>query len=84
MSGKIAPNGYVHIQVVCFQGSNVVYNASSRDLDFAFLLVDQTGDNMDWDGNAADCEGWLVYRDGKKRNPTILYLDSTGFAVAGG
>ena len=83
VSGKMAPSGYVHVMVVCEQAGNVVYQWSSRDLDFAFPLVDQTGDGLEWNGDAADCSGWLVYRDGKKRNPTILYLDHTDFAVSG-
>jgi hypothetical protein len=82
VTGTMAPKGYLYITVVCTQGSTVVYQWSSLDLDFAFPLVDQAGQGLEWDGSAADCGGYLIYRvDG--RNPLIQTLDATAFFVQG-
>lgn len=83
VSGNMAPKGYVYVRVVCSQDDWVVYQWSSRDVDFEFPLVDQAGDNLDWDGDAADCVGQLIYRVDGKRKTVIQLLDNTEFGVAG-
>ena len=84
VGGRMSPKGYVYVRVVCMQGAEVVYQWSSRDLDFAFPLVDQAGQGLDWpEGTAAECTGDLIYRIDGKRNTVIEKLDSTGFDVAG-
>jgi hypothetical protein len=80
VSGRQSPKGYLYNNVVCLQGDTVVYQASNLDLSAGFVLADQDGQNLVWDGRAAICYGTLVYRiDG--RNPTIEYLDSVVFVV---
>lgn len=83
VTGKLNPNAFVHLYVSCSQGGKIVYQSSSRDLNYSFLLQDQTGDNLDWNGEAASCGGWLVYRLYQGKNHTIEYLDSVKFEVAG-
>jgi len=73
--------GFYHTSVVCQQGGAVVYQWSSRDLDFVYPLIDQAG--LEWDGAAADCSGSLVYRESHGKKHTILYLASVPFHVDG-
>ena len=80
VSGRMAPKGYLVISLVCVQDRNIVYQVSAWDLSAGFTLVDQDGQNLEWDGGPARCRGSLVYRiDG--RNPTIEYLAEVLFQV---
>lgn len=80
VSGRVAAKAYLYNNVVCVQDGTVVYQASNMDLSAGFVLVDQDGQNLVWDGGAAICYGTLVYRiDG--RNPTVEFLDQTVFEV---
>jgi hypothetical protein len=81
-SGRVDSKAYLYISVVCFAGDTFVYQATSRDLSYAFPLSDQTGQGLEWNGQAADCEAWLVYRTDKKNGTSdIQELDETTFAV---
>lgn len=85
-TGKMPPKASVYITVVCTpenDSSKVVYQWSSRNLSFEFPLVDQSGDNLDWDGGPANCSGNLMYNTGGNRNYTISIMDSVEFPVAG-
>jgi hypothetical protein len=80
--GRLDAKGYLYISVVCFAGNAFVYQAASRDLGYSFPLVDQSGQGLQWDGQAADCEAWLNYRiDKKAGGSTIEKLDGTTFTV---
>ena len=71
----------VYITVVCKQGSTVVYQASAAP-DASFELTDQAGDNLEWDGQSADCEAWLQHLVKKGKGYTVTNLDIDDFTVA--
>jgi hypothetical protein len=80
VQGRQASGSTVYVTVVCTQGSTVVYQWSA-DPSFSFPLTDQAGQGLEWNGNAADCSGSLVYRQQNGKNVTITYLDTTAFKV---
>lgn len=82
VDGKINSRARVYVSVFCTQGDTVVYQWSA-DPDFAFPLVDQDGQGLEWNGEAASCEAWLVYRVKKGKGYDITYLDMVPFEVAG-
>jgi hypothetical protein len=82
-AGKMNPKGYLYVRVICSQDNKVVYQSSSRNLKFPFLLTDQTGDGLDWNGGPADCQADLIYSTNGNRNTVIQLLDSVKFPVSG-
>lgn len=70
----------VYITVVCMQGLEVVYQTSGST-DESFLLMDQGGDNLSWDGQAADCGAWLQHSVKKGKGSEITNLDTDFFSV---
>lgn len=83
VEGKTAKKARVYVSVFCTQGDTVVYQWSA-DADFGFPLADQQGQGLEWDGQAASCEAWLVYRVMKGKTAEITYLDQVSFDVSGG
>jgi hypothetical protein len=83
VSGSLASKSMVYVNVVCLQGSAVVYQASGPQ-GSPFTMADQDGQGLEWDGGAADCVGALVYRVEQGKNVTISYLAHEDFAVAAG
>jgi len=83
VTGRMESKAYTYITTVCQQDGRVVYQWSSRDLSFAFPLVDQDGQGLEWVGGAAKCEAALVYRVDRKNAATIQTLDSVAFEVSG-
>jgi hypothetical protein len=81
VDGRLSSKSFVYIRVICRQGASVVYQYSSRDLDFAFPLEDQAG--LEWDGGNADCTAELMHYEPKGRSAVISTLDVTSFFVAG-
>lgn len=80
VQGRLDPKGELLVRVLCWQGGSVVYQWSA-DPAFAFPLVDQAGQGLEWDGGAASCTGELIYRIAGRR--TVLQtLDQVGFEVA--
>lgn len=69
--------GFTYTNVVCSQGTTVVFQSSVAP----FTLTDQAGQGLEWDGQAAECIGSLVYRVDKGPNTTITYLDQMSFHV---
>jgi hypothetical protein len=83
VAGRMESKAYTYITTVCQQDGRVVYQWSSRDLNFAFPLTDQNGQGLEWSGGAATCEAALVYRVDRKNGATIQTLDSVAFDVSG-
>ena len=81
VNGTVGPKTTIYVNVVCLQGSTVVFQSSGPQ-GTTFTLTDQAGQGLEWDGAAADCIGSLVVREEKGRNVTISYIAQQGFAVA--
>jgi hypothetical protein len=81
VSGTVGPKTTIYVNVVCLQGSTVVFQSSGPQ-GTTFTLADQAGQGLEWNGAAADCIGSLVVREEKGRNVTISYIAQQGFAVA--
>jgi hypothetical protein len=54
--------GFYYVNVVGIQGQIIVYQWSSRDLNFAFPLVDQAGQGLEWNGERASFIASLYHR----------------------
>jgi hypothetical protein len=87
VSGRVPNKGYLYLSVVCWQGTErvdpVVYQWSNHNLDFAFPLIDQNGQGLEWDGQAASCAVVLYYREdnGPRGSSYIEQLDRHDFEV---
>ena len=81
VSGKQAPNSSVYITTVCSQNGKIVFQYSAS-FSNPIVLTDQTGDNLDWQGGAASCEAWLIYRVQKGKGFQYNTLDIVKFDVA--
>ncbi|NNE73317.1 MAG: hypothetical protein HKN26_06620 [Acidimicrobiales bacterium] len=81
INGELSSKSSVYVTVVCMQGAEVVYQYSGSTTS-AFLLFDQAGQGLEWNGGAADCSAALVHRVEKGKNTTITYLNTVEFAVA--
>jgi hypothetical protein len=82
VQGKLAPKSRVYVTVVCLQGSTAVYQYSSAP-DFAFPLVDQPSEGLEWNGGSASCTATLIYKVPQGRTYAIYWLDQTAFDVTG-
>jgi hypothetical protein len=87
VSGKVNKQAYVYVSVVCWQGTErvdpVVYQWSSHVNGFVFPLVDQQGQGLEWNGEAADCGAQLIYKleNGPRGSSTIVPLNTVYFGV---
>ena len=82
VEGKPAAKSSVYITVVCKQGTTVVYQASgSRDQ--TFVLADQAGQGLEWDGSDADCSATLIYKVKRGKSYDISWLDVDFFHTNG-
>jgi hypothetical protein len=81
VTGRLAAKSTVYVNVVCLQGTTVVYQASAPQGE-SFSLADQAGQGLEWDGTAADCIGSLVYRVDTGKTATITYLAQDAFSVS--
>jgi hypothetical protein len=72
----------LYTSVVCVADGRVVYQ-SMLPAGASFELVDQTGDNLHWNGEAAVCHGQLVVRTIKGRSDSLTWIADTVFDVGG-
>ena len=80
VEGSLARKGWIYVTLVCWQESEVVYQASNWN-DYTFTLSDLAGQGLEWDGYPAECTADLIYRVEKGKQAILEYLDSVGFAV---
>lgn len=93
VAGKLSPRGHSYIRTICrdplqsLYGSSLIVYQWSKDVTEGmaegFSLIDQEGQNLQWDGQSVMCEAELLYQIEGSRNTTLLTLASTGeFSVA--
>ena len=83
VEGKLSNQSRTYVTVLCWVDGSIEYQWSA-DPGFAFPLVDQAGQGLDWpEGAPADCQAHLIYRVEKGKNVEMTTLDVTSFAVAG-
>jgi len=80
VSGSVGSKDSVYVTVVCVQGGSVVYQWSASPT-FAFPLVDQAGDGLNWNGQPATCSGSLVWKHVTGNSFTVTYLAQAPFDV---
>ena len=84
VEGRVNNQAFLYTRLVCWTDpGDVVFQAASRDLEFTYLLTDQSGQGLDWqpDEVPATCQADLVYRVEKPKNMIIQPLDSVLFTV---
>jgi hypothetical protein len=70
----------VYVTVVCKQADRVVYQSSVEP----FVLVDQPGQGLEWDGAAASGVARLTAREERGKKAILHTLDEIAFEVSGG
>lgn len=80
VDGRLARNSWLYVTAVCRQQDTVIYQ-SSNWTDFVFVMEDQLGQGLEWDGYPAECTASLIYRVEKGKEAVLQYLDSTSFDV---
>ena len=80
ISGKLSKNSRVYITTVCGQDGLIVYQSSNWS-DYTFIMEDQTGQGLEWDGSEANCSANLMYRVKKGKGYIIEILDQDSFIV---
>ena len=78
VDGRVPSRASVYVRVLCWQGSEVVYQWSSAP-SFTFPLTDQAGQGLEWNGDDADCTGELMYYEPKGKGAIIETIDTTIF-----
>ncbi len=83
VEGRQHANSTTYVTTVCKQSQNVIYASSASTPNPEFLLSDQLGDGLEWNGAAASCEAWLMYRVQKGKGFEYSKLAAINFEVAG-
>jgi hypothetical protein len=84
VTGRISNKAQVYILNVCWnEAETVTYQRSNHNLAFTFPLVDQGSQYLQWNGEAAQCEAWLVYRIDGSRSSLIEPIAKAYYNVGG-
>jgi|GEM_PF-6202443 len=78
--GSTHASAQTYVTVVCFQGSELVYQFNAKP-GVKFLLTDPLEPGFNWDGGPASCNASLIYRVPGETQAELYMLDSMSFDV---